>query len=197
MPRQLPQHRPQTSLPLQGQLETPACEEPTAQGVFFVLHETLAPALRAKVLYIATVMVTKLPSAKTKSLSVCWGGNVSWGEVEGVLLPCPLQNFPQKLQARMPINANWDFFICGHVSIRNLIDRLRQVTHLLLPESNRCTIWGPLKGKYSRPHLLPLKPKSFATTGGENFTFGCWTLDVGVSIAFPCSAFIHEEHLAG
>lgn len=128
-PGSCPQHRPQTSLPLQGQLETPACEEPTARGVFFVLHETLAPALRAKVLYIATIMVTKLPSAKTKSLSVCWGGNVSWGEMEGVLLPCPLQNFPQKLQARMPINANWDFFICGHVSIRNLIDRLRQVTH--------------------------------------------------------------------
>lgn len=67
------------------------------------------PAQRAKVLYMAAVMVTKLPNANTQSLLVCWG-DLSWGEMEAVLLPCLLLNRPQKLQARMPINANWDFF---------------------------------------------------------------------------------------
>lgn len=126
------QHCPQTSPALQGQLETPACEQPAAQGVLFHSRGTPVPAQRAKVLYMAPVMVTKLLSANTKGLLVCWG-DLSWGEMEGVLLPCLLLNSPQKLQARMPINANWDFFfICGHVSIRNSIDSLRQVTHFVV-----------------------------------------------------------------
>lgn len=131
-PRQLPPALSPNVPALQGQLERPACEQPAAQGVFHS-HGTPVPAQRAKVLYMAPVMVTKLPSANTKRLLVCWG-DLSWGEMEGVLLPCLLLNSPQKLQARMPINANWDFFffICGHVSIRNLIDRLRQVTHFIV-----------------------------------------------------------------
>lgn len=39
-----------------------------------------------------------------------------------------------------------------------------------------------------------MKPKSFATTR-ENFTFGCWTLDLEVSIALLCHALSGKNTL--
>lgn len=84
------------------------------KGFCFILYGTPAPAKRTKVLHIATIMVTKVPRATPRAFWLL--RDFPWGEREGVLLPCPLLSSPEKLQTRMPINANWDFcFIWTYV----------------------------------------------------------------------------------
>lgn len=146
------------------------------KGFCFILHGTPAPALRAKVLYIATVMVTKLPGANTNSLSVWWGWTflgVKWREF------CSHAHYwilHRNCRQGCQLTLIGIFFIGGHVSIRNLIDRLRQVTHFAVTIKLPLYHLGFFKRKIQQTSPAAIKAKEFCHHCRREFYL--WMLDV-------------------